>query len=180
MPGNALVLVSSFAVLERLRARLGPTRHRILVQRREDGEPERTRTLAELRGGSDVAVLAVAGGALAEGVDTAELGLRLVAVVGPCLPSVDPKSQLLIEHYEESFGAGFDMAVALPGMTRVIQSAGRLLRREEDFGLVVLYGERFLRSPYRDWLPEPWLEGGEPEDLVADPVDAAREFFAGR
>ena len=105
---------------------------------------------------------------------------RLVAVVGPCLPNLDARNQLLVDHYDEQFGAGFDMALALPGMTRVIQSAGRLLRREDDFGLVVLYGGRFLRTPYRDWLPGPWLDGGEPEDLVADPAAAAREFFSAR
>ncbi len=180
VPGNALVLAASFAALDRLRSALSPARHRVRVQRAEDGEPERARMLEELRDASDLALLAIAGGALAEGVDTAELGLRLVAVIGPCLPGVDARSQLLVEHYEEQFGAGFDMAVALPGMTRVIQSAGRLLRREQDFGMIVLFGDRFLRSPYRDWLPEAWLEGEEAETLVADPAEAARAFFADR
>ena len=180
VPGNALILTSSFAALDRLQVRLAPARHGLRAQRPDDGEPERSRLLDELQTSSSLAVLAIAGGALAEGVDTAGLGLRLVAVVGPCLPRLDPKNQLLVEHYEEQRGAGFEMAVALPGMTRVIQSAGRLLRRDDDFGLIVLYGGRFLRTPYRDWLPESWLGGGEPEDLVADPVEAARQFFAAR
>jgi DNA excision repair protein ERCC-2 len=180
VPGNAMILAASFATLERLRPGLMPSRHRLALQRAADGEPERQRMLEDLGESSDLAVLAVAGGALAEGVDTAELGLRLIVVVGPCLPAMDAKSGLLVEHYEEANGAGFDMAIALPGMTRVIQSAGRLLRRDEDYGLVVLYGDRFLRAPYRDWLPEPWLDGEEPEALVADPAEAARVFFAAR
>jgi Rad3-related DNA helicase len=63
-------------------------------------------------------------------------------------------------------------------MTRVIQSAGRLLRAESDRGVIALYGAPFLREPYRSLLPDAWLQGGDPEDLAGDPARAAREFFA--
>jgi Rad3-related DNA helicase len=132
-----------------------------------------------LRGTSGVLGLAIAGGALAEGFDTSGLGLRAVAVLGPCLPAPDARRELEREYYEESQGDGFSVAYALPGMTRVIQSAGRLLRQDDDRGVIALYGARFLREPYRSLLPGAWLRGGEPEDLVGDPARAAREFFRG-
>ena len=180
VPGNALILVSSFAKLERLVGLLPAGRHSTARQYPNDSEAERARLLERLRASDDIALFAIAGGALAEGVDTAGLGLCAVAVIGPCLPALDPRTQLLIEHLDEHASDGFEMAVALPGMTRVIQSVGRLLRRDEDRGVVVLYGQRFLRSPYCDWLPEAWSGGGPAEDLVDDPADVARAFFGDR
>jgi DNA excision repair protein ERCC-2 len=101
-----------------------------------------------------------------------------VAVVGPCLPAPDARQALLEELYEERFGRGFEVAYAVPGMTRVIQSAGRLLRSERDRGIVALLGRRFLRAPYRDLLPESWLDGRPAEEWVGDPAAVAAAFFA--
>ncbi|HEY8120981.1 MAG TPA: helicase C-terminal domain-containing protein, partial [Myxococcota bacterium] len=96
----------------------------------------------------------------------------------PCLPARDARRELEREYYEESLGDGFALAYALPGMTRVIQSAGRLLRQDGDRGVIALYGARFLRDPYVGLLPEAWLNGREPSELAGDPARAARAFFA--
>lgn len=122
-------------------------------------------------------LLAVAGGLYTEGVDYPGDRLHAVAVVGPCLPPPTLERKLLAEHLEERLGEGHDAAFAVPGMIRVIQAVGRLLRTPEDRGVVALFGRRFLREPYRSLLPEAWLDGGEPEDRVADPAETAREFF---
>ncbi len=177
MPGNVLVAVSSFAGVERAAQGLAPRRHGVIRQWPEQDETERAALLEELRGRDDRVLVAVAGGALAEGVDTAGLGLSGVIIVGPCLPALDDVTQLRIEHHDEECGDGFELAVAIPGMTRVIQTAGRLLRRDDDRGVVVLIGDRFLRSPYRDALPEAWTRGGEVDDLVANPEEAVEAFF---
>jgi len=124
-----------------------------------------------------VLALAIAGGAFTEGFDTTGLGLRAIAVLGPCIPALDVRGELAREHYEEALGDGFALAYALPGMTRVIQSVGRLLRQDDDRGVVALYGARFLREPYRGLLPDAWLRGGEPEELAGDPARSAREFL---
>ena len=63
-------------------------------------------------------------------------------------------------------------------MTRVVQSAGRLLRGGADRGVIALYDARFLREPYRSLLPEEWLGGAPPEALRGDPAEVARRFFA--
>jgi Rad3-related DNA helicase len=178
VPGNCLALFPSHAFLEAVRAALPPLGRRVCAQSRSDGEPERRRLVDELRRASDVLLLAVAGGALAEGVDYAGARLAAVAVVGPCLPAVDAHRALLEEHYAERFERGFELAYALPGMIRVVQSAGRLLRGESDRGVVALFDRRFLREPYRSLLPADWTAGREPEQLVGDPAQVARDFFA--
>lgn len=178
VPGNCLALFPSHAFLEAVRAALPALGRRVCAQSRSDGEPERRGLVDELRHASDVLLLAVAGGALAEGVDYAGARLAAVAVVGPCLPAVDAHRALLEELYTERFERGFELAYALPGMIRVAQSAGRLLRGESDRGVIALFDRRFLREPYASLLPDDWLGGRAPEALVGDPAQVARAFFA--
>ena len=73
--------------------------------------------------------------------------------------AADLARELLRRRYEERFGAeeGFALAYALPGMTRVIQGAGRLIRSERDRGVVALFDRRFLEEPWRSLLPAEWL-----------------------
>jgi len=177
VPGNCLALLPSHAFLEAVRAALPVRGRRVLAQARGDGESERSALVGELRRRDDVLLLAVAGGALAEGVDYAGTRLGAVAVVGPCLPAVDAHRALLEEHYAEQFERGFELAYAVPGMIRVVQSAGRLLRGESDRGVIALFDRRFLREPWRSLLPIDWLAGREPEALVGDPAEVARAFF---
>jgi Rad3-related DNA helicase len=61
-------------------------------------------------------------------------------------------------------------------MTRVVQAAGRLIRSPEDTGVIALFDQRFLHSPYRQYLPADWLIDGT-SALVGDPARAAEEFF---
>jgi DNA excision repair protein ERCC-2 len=178
VPGNVLVVGPSFAWLAQL-ARALEDRGRACALERAGADPrERDAWLATLRDARGVVALAVAGGAFTEGFDSAGLGLSAVAVLGPCLPVPTPRRELERELYEQELGDGFALAYALPGMTRVIQSVGRLLRSDADRGVVALFGERFLRAPYRELLPEAWLAGGSPEALVGDPARVARAFFA--
>ena len=118
------------------------------------------------------------GGVFAEGVDYPGEMLKSVAVIGPCLPAVTLEQDLLRRYYQERFQRGFEYAFVVPGMTRVVQAAGRLIRSATDTGLIALFDERFLAAPYRDHLPPDWLSGPGPEGLVADPDRVAREFFA--
>jgi DNA excision repair protein ERCC-2 len=179
VPGHVLALAPSFAWIEALRAELPAGGRRVLAQSAGDGPPQRERLLAALGGPADppVLLLAAAGGFFGEGVEWPG-SLAAVAVLGPCLPPPDLVRELLRRRYEESFGDGFGLAYALPGMTRVIQGAGRLIRSEHDRGVVALYDRRFLAEPWRSLLPSEWLAGGTAEDLVGDPAQVARRFFA--
>jgi DNA excision repair protein ERCC-2 len=179
VPGNCLALFPSFAFLGEVAAAMSPRRKRILVQQRGDTERERETLLETLRGSllGDVLLLAVAGGVFAEGVDYPGDMLRAVAVVGPCLPVPTIETRLLQEYYEERFERGFEFAFVVPGMTRVVQAAGRLIRSETDQGVIALLDRRFLDSPYRDRLPADWLGPDRGAALFGDPARAAEEFF---
>lgn len=179
VPGNCLALFPSHAFLERVRAALPPHGRTLRCQAAGDGERERSALVDELRRRDDLLVLAVAGGGLAEGVDYAGAGLRAVAVVGPCLPAPSTRRALVAELLDERLGRGFELAYAVPGMVRVVQSAGRLLRTGADRGVIALYDRRFLREPYRSLLPEEWLAGRTADDLRGDPAAVARRFFNG-
>jgi DNA excision repair protein ERCC-2 len=176
VPGNVLVVASSFVWLEALAAALPAGRHAVLRQAATDGEAGREALLRALQEDSPSLLMAVAGGALAEGADTAGARLGGVAVIGPCLPAPDEERRLLATHREESGEDGFEAVYAVPGMRRVVQSAGRLQRRPEDRGVVALFGRRFLATPYVDLLPLAWRPEGA-EALVGDPAAVARAFF---
>ena len=179
VPGNCLALFPSYAFLAEVAGRMRLRTKRLFVQRQADSDKEREALLAVLRSAvlGDVLLAAVAGGAFAEGVDYPGDMLRAVAVVGPCLPGLSLERQLLKAYYEERFERGFEYAFVVPGMTRVVQAAGRLIRSPHDTGIVALFDQRFLESPYRKHLPADWLPGEGPAGLVGDPAGAAAEFF---
>jgi DNA excision repair protein ERCC-2 len=179
VPGNCLALFPSYQFLAEVAGRMRLRSKRVLVQRQADGDREREAILTTLRGAifGDVLLAAVAGGVFAEGVDYPGEVLKAVAVVGPCLPGLSLEQQLLKHYYEERFERGFEYAFVVPGMTRVVQAAGRLIRSPEDTGVIALFDRRFLHSPYRRHLPADWLPEEGVGALVGDPAAVADEFF---
>jgi len=181
VPGNCLALFPSYHFLSEVAGRLQSDGKRVLVQERTAGDREREAILGTLRSAvlGDVLLLAVAGGVFAEGVDYPGDMLKAVAVVGPCLPALNLDQQLLQQYYDQRFERGFEYAFVVPGMTRVVQAAGRLIRSAEDTGVIALLDQRFLRHPYRRHLPGHWLPEGDLRAVTGDPARAAKEFFEG-
>jgi DNA excision repair protein ERCC-2 len=179
VPGNCLALFPSYGFLAEVCDRLRLSSKRPFVQRPADTDHERELLLTALRTAvlGDVLLLAVAGGAFAEGVDYPGDTLRAVAIVGPCLPALTLERQLLKQYYQDRFERGFEFAFVVPGMTRVVQAAGRLIRSPEDTGVIALFDERFLAAPYRHHLPADWVPPGGVGELAGDPAEAAEEFF---
>jgi DNA excision repair protein ERCC-2 len=180
VPGNCLALFPSYAFLAEVTGRMRLQTKRIFVQRQTDNDRERDMLLQTLRAAvlGDVLLAAVAGGAFAEGVDYPGDMLRAVAVVGPCLPALTLERELLKAYYQERFERGFEYAFVVPGMTRVVQAAGRLIRSPHDTGVIALFDERFLDNPYRRHLPADWLPEEGAGALVGDPAAVAGQFFA--
>ncbi|MBI4914515.1 MAG: ATP-dependent DNA helicase [Acidobacteria bacterium] len=175
---NALVLFPSYAFLREVADRIHAPGHRVEIQRGEDSDAARRAILARLRGNHEpVLLLAVLGGVFAEGVDYPGEMLSEVIVVSPALPQVGPERELLKGYFNDRYERGFEYAYLVPGMTRVVQAAGRLIRSAEDRGAIVLVCKRFLREPYASLLPLDWT-GGIPTTLrLDDPVAAVRAFF---
>jgi len=181
VPGNCLALFPSYGFLAQVVAHLPTLDKRVLVQERSSSDKEREEILEHLRGTlfGEVLLLAVAGGVFAEGVDYPGDSLKAVAVVGPCLPGLSLDRKLLQGFYQDRFERGFEYAFVVPGMTRVVQAAGRLIRSQEDTGIIALLDRRFLERPYRDHLPEDWLPEDGAGALAGDPAAVAEEFFGG-
>src|SRR5215207_1884112 len=179
VPGNCLALFPSYAFLSEVTGRMRLQNKRVLIQRQADDEKARELILQALRSAvfGDVLLVAVAGGVFAEGVDYPGEVLKAVAVIGPCLPALTLEQQLLKEYYQERFERGFEYAFVVPGMTRVVQAAGRLIRSPQDTGIIALFDQRFLHAPYRDYLPGDWLPEEGAGALVGNPAEVAEEFF---
>ena len=101
-----------------------------------------------------------------------------VAVVGPCLPAVTLEQKLLEAHFDERWERGFEYAFVVPGMTRVVQAAGRLIRTPTDRGIIVLMGRRFRSKLYRRHMPADWIEALE-DGATGHPATLAATFFHG-
>ena len=99
---------------------------------------------------------AVLGGVFGEGVDLTGDRLIGVAVVGPGLPQVSARQEQLRDHFEQTRGCGFDYAYRFPGMNKVLQAAGRLIRTPEDRGVVLLFDNRFITPEYLRLMPPHW------------------------
>ncbi len=157
--GNYLCFFPSFRFLAEVARLMDPTRLELIEQRPSMGPRERADVLARLDDpfdGRPRVVFAVQGGIFAEGVDYAGDACIGVFVVGPGLPAVSFENECIRAYHDRLDQRGFEFAYLYPGMNRVIQSAGRLIRTETDTGILVLIGERFTRDEYAACLPEDW------------------------
>ena len=182
--GNDLVLFPSYRFLAEVAQVMPPTRARLLLQRADFSEFERHRVLEALTSPPPEGILlfAVSGGMYAEGVDYPGEVISGVFVVSPALPQVSFERELLRRYFEEQEEAGFDYAYLQPGMTRVVQAAGRLIRSETDRGVIALLCRRFLEEPYASRLPRDWYAESPNELASRRPAEDIRAFFddAGR
>jgi len=164
-PGNYMAFFSSFDYLQRV-AELLAVLHPDLPQwsqSRYMDEAAREAFLARFTPQGQGIGFAVLGGAFGEGVDLP--GRRLVgafiATLG--LPQFNPVNECVRERMQARFGAGYDYAYLYPGLQKVVQAAGRVIRTTTDEGVVVLIDDRFGTGPVRRLLPRWWsveLENG--------------------
>ena len=144
-----------------------------LVQTPEMRESEREVFLEQFQAQREDTVVgfAVMGGAFGEAIDLTGERLAGAAVVGVGLPAICAERELIRSYFDEREGKGFDYAYSYPGIIRVLQAAGRVIRSETDRGVVFLIDERFARPPYRyllpsEWLPAPVRNSLQVEDLL--------------
>lgn len=129
-----------------------------LLQREDMAEEERESFLDAFRLQTNHTVLGfcVLGGIFSEGIDLKRDSLIGAAIVGTGIPQVGQERSLLKDYFEEQSLSGFDYAYRYPGMNKVLQAAGRVIRTAEDVGVVLLLDERFLQSAYQSLYPREW------------------------
>src|SRR5437762_1574213 len=156
-----------------------PIRKRVIAQRTDMTDYERNAILDILRDkpARGNLILAVSGGMYAEGVDYRGDMLSGVMVVGPALPQVSFEQELLKRYYDDQYGAGFEFAYLIPGMTRVVQSAGRVIRSESDVGIIALLCKRFTQEIYTRYFPADWYDESPRELVSRKPAREIRAFF---
>lgn len=98
----------------------------------------------------------VMGGIFSEGIDLSRDRLIGAAVVGTGLPQVCRERELLKDYFDKKGLRGFDYAYVYPGMNKVLQSAGRVIRTEEDRGVILLLDDRFREPRYKETFPREW------------------------
>ena len=111
----------------------------------------------------------VLGGAISEGV--ALPGSRLIGaiIIGVGLPGLSNERNIVRDYFDEDTGVGYDYAYTYPGMNNVLQAAGRVIRTDEDRGVVVLVDDRYATPKYRELFPEHWKQmryAGNPKSLA--------------
>lgn len=98
----------------------------------------------------------VMGGIFSEGIDLVRDKLIGAIIVGTGIPQVCNEREILKEYFDEQRGQGFDYAYLYPGMNKVLQAAGRVIRTESDRGIILLLDDRFQQRRYRETFPREW------------------------
>ncbi len=129
-----------------------------LLQTTEMSEEQREAFLLEFQPDREdtLVALCVLGGIFSEGIDLIGNRLTGVGVVGVGLPTISLENDLIRKYFDEQESAGFAFAYAFPGLNKVMQAVGRLIRSEEDAGLILLLDDRYMNRYYKSMLPHDW------------------------
>jgi len=154
--GSYIAFFPSFAYLSLVAEKLLALRSELPlnVQERNMSEDERSAFLDKIRqADGPLLSLCVLGGVFSEGVDLPGLQLIGAVIVGVGLPQVNDETEALRRYYQSTLQDGFAYAYRYPGMHKVLQAAGRVIRSAEDRGAVLLLDQRYCESPYAQLLP---------------------------
>lgn len=162
--GNYMAFFSSYRMMEEVAAQFEALTEEkgdpvcLLCQKTGMNETEREDFLKQFEQPHErgLAGFCVMGGIFGEGIDLRGDCLIGAVIVGTGLPQVCREREILKQFYDRRGQDGFFYAYLCPGMNKVLQSAGRVIRTEEDRGVILLLDERFQSSRYRSMFPAEW------------------------
>ncbi len=159
--GNYMVFFPSYKFLRQVYEQfdaLNPGTVDVCIQESGMKEEQREAFLEEFvkEREHSLAAFCVMGGIFGEGIDLKNEQLIGAVIVGTGLPQVGNEREILKDYYDRTNGEGFAYAYRYPGMNKVLQAAGRVIRTIEDVGVIELLDERFLYSEYRNLFPREW------------------------
>ncbi len=175
-PGKYIAYFPSYAylrlVLERLDESALPP---LWVQQRDMGDEDRENFLAAFEAEETPKLgLCVLGGLFSEGIDLPGDRLVGVIVVGVGLPTPSQRLRAIQACYARHFGDGFAYACRIPAMHKVLQAGGRVIRTDEDRGLILLLDERYYQRDYEALLPPEWHIRNENLKLAVRELEEAQ------
>ncbi len=158
--GNYMIFSPSFAYSEAL-ARAFSAKYpkiKVISQKREMTKTQREKFLAEFSKDDKSYLIGfcVMGGIYSEGIDLAGDSLIGAVVVGIGMPGLSYEREAICAYYDDKYEEGKQFAYIYPGMNRVLQAAGRVIRREDDRGVIVLIDDRFDDPVYKKIIPKLW------------------------
>ena len=157
--GNYFIYLPSYEYLNNLMNFISlPEDVDVYYQEKEMTEKEKNELISHFKKDNKRTVIAFAiiGGAFGEGIDLVGDSLIGVCIVGIGLPRINYESNEVIEYYKDSEINGFNYAYTYPGMNKVMQAVGRLIRSETDKGVALLIDERYCWSDYRILFKKEW------------------------
>lgn len=158
--GNYILFFPSYAYMNQVKEILEFEIENVnfITQRREMFSNERTDMINLFKESSDKTqvFMFVMGGIFGESIDLIGDMLSGVLIVGTALPAISSFNNVLRSHYDYSFRNGFDYAYTYPGINKVIQAVGRVIRTETDRGIAILLDDRFTTRKYLKLYPDSW------------------------
>lgn len=159
--GNYMVFFPSYKLMEQVYEvflDLDGGRAEAVIQGKNMKETDREAFLENFDKEYDTSFVAfcVMGGIFSEGIDLTNDRLIGAIIVGTGLPQIGSEREILKNYFDKRTGNGFDYAFRYPGMNKVLQAAGRVIRTREDRGIILLLDERFLHSDYQGLFPREW------------------------
>jgi DNA excision repair protein ERCC-2 len=162
VPGNCIVYFPAYRYLRDCtellaHAGLDQLQRQVWIQQPGLGESARDELLQQLADRRDMVAFCILGGVFGEGIDLPGEQLASIVVVGVGMPQLNRQTRQLQDWYQQRYGSGFEYAFVYPGMQKVDQALGRVVRRLQDRGQALLIDPRYGQQRYRQLLP-PWWE----------------------
>lgn len=176
--GNYFIYSPSYEYMERLLSFVDLKDTEYYVQNKDMSEEEREAFLLNFKPSPEKTTLGflVIGGAFSEGIDLVSDRLIGAVIIGIGMPRINFESDQIAQYYKNQDLPGHDYAYLNPGMNKIMQAVGRVIRSEEDRGAVLLVDERYLNRQYRDLYREEWKN----YEVVLSPQeveDTLKEFY---
>lgn len=159
--GNYLIYAPSFEYLNKLKAYfINNDEQEIIFQNKDMDDRDKQLFISRFLNKSDKSVIgfSVVGGAFAEGIDLVADHLIGVIVIGVGLPTISFKRNLIKDYYDNKDISGYSYAYKHPGMNKVSQAVGRLIRSESDIGAALLIDDRYLTNEYKRLFKKDWSD----------------------
>lgn len=177
--GNYFLYFPSYAYLEKIKGLLNFEDADVFIQERDMSDMDKELFLSKFIPNPKKTTigLLIIGGSFSEGVDLPSDRLIGVGVVGIGLPQISKEIDLIRDYYDRKNHKGFQYAYMNPGMNKVMQAVGRLIRSEEDVGSALLIDERYLEKEYHSLFERTW-SGYQIVESVEDVAESLHSFYS--